>query len=235
MIVTLARLSLLLIAILPIGSARAAFEAAAYERALFRTFTLLYATAPRQTIVAATQCASAATAGLPDTFRIMIIEIDRRPVYRGNDRLQAIVESLAPLDIATTKPMVDCFSHLGAGDFGSTAGAIPATAAPKPNNIAACPIYMDRVSESAISCYCQPMLGGIVYGDKTYSDASSICLAARHAGAVDYLTGGVVMAFFEPGCANYKGTEGNGTVSSTSGKTRRSFHFPNVGKGECPK
>ena len=97
-------LSLVLVAISPVRPAFASFEAAAYERALFRTFTLLYATAPRATIAAATRCAADATAGLPDGFRQTVIEIDRRPVYRGDARVQEMVEALAPLDPATTQP-----------------------------------------------------------------------------------------------------------------------------------
>ncbi|AWN48845.1 hypothetical protein DK419_22880 [Methylobacterium terrae] len=233
-------LSLALVAALPLrpAVAQSSLEQvardAAYERALFRTLALLHQAAPRQTIAAATRCAVAATTSFPDGFKSTVIDIDRRPIYRASDRLSALVDALAALAPATTQPLVICIDGVGRGTFGETRGSILATAAPKPDNVDACPVFMDKVTESAVSCYCAPMTGGITYGNKTYADTSSICLAARHAGAVDYLTGGVVMAFFEPGCSSYEGIEANGALSAATGRTARSFHFPKTGKGQCP-
>lgn len=215
--------------------ALAGFEAAAFERAMFRTVTLLYATAPRGTVAAATRCMVTASERLPDGFRQTVIEIDRRPVYRGSDRLNAIADVLVTFEEEKIRPLSSCFDRLGAGEFGETQGATPATAVPKPDHIPDCPISTSHVSGDGVTCYCQPMLGGVVYGHKTYSDASSICLASRHAGATDYLSGGVVTVVFGEGCASYESVESNGSLSAAEGRTARSFHFLSVGKGACPK
>ena len=48
-----------------------------------------------------------------------------------------------------------------------------------------------------------------VAGSGVYTDASSICAAAAHAGAIDARRGGVVMIQILPGQSDYRGTTQN--------------------------
>lgn len=216
------------------GPAAAADEAA-FERSFFRTITLLYSTAPKETVASATQCVVSASKTLPDDIKQVVIEVDRRPVYRGDERVREIADALVPLGEAGIAPLQDCFNRLADGAFGLTSGAAPATSLPQPDDVEACPIYMDKVSGDEITCYCRPMLGGIAFGNKTYADISSICVAARHAGAMDFLDGGVVKAVFRAGCASYEGVEANGGLTDSNERTARSYYFPTIGEGDCPQ
>lgn len=77
-----------------------------------------------------------------------------------------------------------------------------------------------------ISCYCAPreMLAGSVWGTGVYTDDSSICRAARHAGRVN-AGGGMVRVSRLPGRASYDGTTARGIETSDYGSWPRSIGF----------
>ena len=67
---------------------------------------------------------------------------------------------------------------------------------------------------------------GSVWGTGTYTDDSSICTAAVHAGLITVADGGNVTIEIAPGAASYKGTTANGVTSSSYGSYEGSFTFP---------
>ena len=62
-----------------------------------------------------------------------------------------------------------------------------------------------------------------VYGSDIYTDYSSICTAAVHAGLISLEDGGVVTIEYRPGRAIYGSTVRNGIKSNTAGDYARSF------------
>lgn len=61
------------------------------------------------------------------------------------------------------------------------------------------------------------------WGEDTYSDDSSICTAAIHAGVIQAATGGVVRVSITGGQASYPATSRNGVTTSSWGSWGRSF------------
>lgn len=64
---------------------------------------------------------------------------------------------------------------------------------------------------------------GTVWGAEIYSDDSSICAAAVHAGRISFAEGGSVTVELRPGQATYRGTESNGVASQAYGAWEGSF------------
>jgi hypothetical protein len=64
---------------------------------------------------------------------------------------------------------------------------------------------------------------GAVWGTGTYTDDSSICTAAVHAGRLTLVAGGVVTIEVQPGLAAYTGRTLNGITSSAWGQWHGSF------------
>jgi hypothetical protein len=64
-----------------------------------------------------------------------------------------------------------------------------------------------------------------VWGSGPYTDDSSICTAAVHAGRINQATGGPVTVFIHPGRPRYQGTSANGISSSNFGAYAGSFSF----------
>lgn len=73
--------------------------------------------------------------------------------------------------------------------------------------------------------------GGSVWGVDDYTDDSSICRAAIHAGVLDAGLGGQVSFWISPGLDAYGGSEQNGVTSSTWGSWSYSFTF--LGEWSC--
>jgi LCCL domain len=67
---------------------------------------------------------------------------------------------------------------------------------------------------------------GSVWGTGTYTDDSSICTAAVHAGLITVAAGGAVTIQIAPGKDAYQGTTANGVTSSSYGTFSGSFTFP---------
>ena len=58
---------------------------------------------------------------------------------------------------------------------------------------------------------------GTVWGAEVYTDDSSVCTAAVHAGRISFARGGTVTIEMRPGQASYRGTDWNGVVSQPYG------------------
>jgi len=67
-----------------------------------------------------------------------------------------------------------------------------------------------------------------VWGTDVYSDDSSICSAAVHAGRITTASGGPVMVFVQPGRAAYTGSARNGVTSLSYATFPGSFSFSQV-------
>jgi hypothetical protein len=64
-----------------------------------------------------------------------------------------------------------------------------------------------------------------VWGTDIYTDDSSVCIAAVHAGVIMFSSGGPVIIEIRPGQSSYTGTTRNGVVSSSYGGWSGSFAF----------
>ncbi len=64
-----------------------------------------------------------------------------------------------------------------------------------------------------------------VWGTDVYTDDSSICTAAVHAGLISFHTGGVVTIEIRPGLPSYRGSTRNGVSSRDYGQWNNSFIF----------
>lgn len=75
-----------------------------------------------------------------------------------------------------------------------------------------------------------PALGRIntVWGTDSYTDDSSICSAAVHAGLITARDGGVVTLRIHPGYSSYAGTNRNGVKTQSYGSWSGSFAFLNT-------
>lgn len=92
---------------------------------------------------------------------------------------------------------------------------------------AACPANVTalRGTKRNLTCRCpaQPTAGQ-VWGSDVYTDDSSPCVAALHAGVIGASGGEVTLAPL-PGRANYTGSTKNGITSSSYGRWHGSFRF----------
>ena len=70
---------------------------------------------------------------------------------------------------------------------------------------------------------CGPCSTATIWGTGTYSDDSSICTAAAHAGVINLATGGSFTVTIQPGLPDYPATTQNGISSSHWGSWGRSF------------
>ncbi len=92
----------------------------------------------------------------------------------------------------------------------------------------ACPGNMMelRGTSAPLTCHCAPdTFGGAVWGSGIYTDDSSLCTAALHAGVVG-LAGGVITAVPAAGQGSYDASVQNGVSSDSYGSWDGSFYFP---------
>lgn len=74
--------------------------------------------------------------------------------------------------------------------------------------------FRDSPNGNSIAIECPPNGEvGTVYGTDLYTDDSSICTAAVHAGAISLEAGGKVVITMEPGASQYSGSARNGITS----------------------
>jgi hypothetical protein len=79
---------------------------------------------------------------------------------------------------------------------------------------------------SSFDFICQPdgsFFG--LWGTSVYTDDSSICTAAAHAGLITPSNGGLVTLTILPGLDSYEGTQNNGVSSNSYGAWRASFSY----------
>jgi phage baseplate assembly protein gpV len=85
--------------------------------------------------------------------------------------------------------------------------------------------YADRDQEQ-FTVECEPGgAAGSVWGTGTYTDDSSICTAAVHAGLITFAEGGEVAFRFTAGQDSYAGSSANGVDSRDYGSWGTSFEF----------
>lgn len=131
------------------------------------------------------------------------------------------------------------FYFVGKGTGACAGGAAPvvaAPAAPPAPPPAACPATFTAIpnatSVTTLTCSCAGPTPGSVWGAGIYTQDSSICGAAVHAGAIP-TTGGVVTLRAAPGCGKYLGDARNGVTSQGWGAYAGSFYFDGKGDGRC--
>jgi hypothetical protein len=82
-----------------------------------------------------------------------------------------------------------------------------------------------RGREQRVKCYCAPQeMSGTVWGSGIYTDDSSVCHAALHAGVIDR-NGGEVTLSTLPGRSSYAGSSRNGVRTQSYGRWQGSFRF----------
>jgi hypothetical protein len=84
--------------------------------------------------------------------------------------------------------------------------------------------YSDEDGTFVVTCPAE-MSGeeSTVWGTDIYTDDSSVCLAAAHAGVITLADGGTVQVTMLPGEESYQGTERNGVTTSDYGQWGGSF------------
>jgi hypothetical protein len=100
-----------------------------------------------------------------------------------------------------------------------------------------CPRSFNQVAgysrDTELTCHCSSAaMTGSVWGSDIYTVDSSICAAARHAGAVG-AEGGSVTVKGAYGCGAYRGSFRNGIRTARWGKYALSFYFKDHGDGIC--
>jgi hypothetical protein len=92
-----------------------------------------------------------------------------------------------------------------------------------------CPVDAMQTRKAPLqACRCAPNRGVFqVWGDGIYTDDSSLCTAARHAGRIT-AAGGIVFYENLPGQSSYQGATRHGITSSAYGSYAGSFRFVNV-------
>lgn len=75
------------------------------------------------------------------------------------------------------------------------------------------------------TCPANGRAGGRLWGTDIYTDDSSICTAAVHAGLITYDSGGTVTIEIRPGQQSYQGSSRNGAASAGYGFWHGSFVF----------
>jgi hypothetical protein len=101
------------------------------------------------------------------------------------------------------------------------------TNAPDHSALAQCPDNATafRGSRQRIACHCRPeAMRGSIWGSGIYTDDSSICLSAVHAGVITR-AGGTVTILILAGQRAYSGTSQNGVRTSSYNSWHGSFRF----------
>ena len=91
-------------------------------------------------------------------------------------------------------------------------------------DLPACPAKMSSGTMLTCSCAARDSAYGPVWGTDVYTDDSSVCHAAVHAGIIGF-DGGVVTVVALPGRSSYAASERNGVVSSPWAGWGRSIAF----------
>ena len=128
-------------------------------------------------------------------------------------------------------PLAACGKKADSTQAPPSASAATAQPEPCPEKFALLP-EPARAADRTCSCSADATKKGTVWGDGTYTQDSSICAAAVHAGVIP-ATGGAVTARPSPGCGAYPGVPRNGVTSASWNRWPASFYFPAKGDGKC--
>ncbi|MEO7815401.1 MAG: LCCL domain-containing protein [Sphingomicrobium sp.] len=91
--------------------------------------------------------------------------------------------------------------------------------------ILGCPSVLDtNVPSLVCNCSAEAVASGGVWGSRVYTDDSSICRSARHAGMIG-VQGGIVDVYESPGLPGYEAATRHGVHSNSWGVYRRSIEF----------
>jgi len=102
----------------------------------------------------------------------------------------------------------------------------------------ACPVSFKELAQQSkdatgpLRCACSGAATGSIWGTDIYTQDSSICGAAQHAGVIDAKGGDVEVAATD-GCESYVGTVRNGVTTSAWGQYPGSFYFTKNAKPAC--
>jgi hypothetical protein len=97
-----------------------------------------------------------------------------------------------------------------------------------------CPAtFKDLKSVKEQTCSCKGKVAGSVWGTDIYTQDSSLCGAAEHAGVIGKKGGEITVAETD-GCESYVGSDQNGVSSGSWGSYPKSFYFSKNKKPECP-
>ena len=113
--------------------------------------------------------------------------------------------------------------------------AAPATAPVRPDAPGRCRARFVEYSPppAALTCTCPEGENARVWGTDIYTNDSSVCAAARHAGVIP-AGGGPVTIYAAPGQQSYDGARRNGVASSAYGSWGGSFTFHAPGAARSP-
>jgi hypothetical protein len=87
----------------------------------------------------------------------------------------------------------------------------------------------------AYTCPPRGTLSGPVWGTGLYSDDSSVCAAAVHAGLITPEQGGEITLEIRPGAGSYQGSTRNGVSTRPYARWLGSFAFPGQSRGPSPE
>jgi hypothetical protein len=95
--------------------------------------------------------------------------------------------------------------------------------------------FADHDSNDEQSCTCEEeQIGGAVFGTDVYTEFSSPCAAAVHAGVIKK-SGGDITLKHSKGCEAYVGSTKHGITAHGWGDFGGSFFFPEKGSAKCSK
>jgi hypothetical protein len=119
-----------------------------------------------------------------------------------------------------------------------TGGSAGATVAPPGAVVTACDHAARDVQGSEGSSWLMTCPAGCeqknVWGTDIYTDDSTLCTAAIHAGAIEAAKGGTVLVTWTPGQPTYVASSRNGITTSDYGAWGRSFYVQKVGADGKP-
>ncbi|WNG44739.1 protease B [Archangium minus] len=122
--------------------------------------------------------------------------------------------------------MNSCFSSTETGEWTSSDITALSALYSSGGAVASCSSYnftsYRGQNGTKITCSCEAVSGGSVWGTDIYTDDSNACAAAVHAGAIP-ATGGTVVVTIQPGQSSYTGTTRNGITTSSYGAWSGSF------------
>ncbi len=90
----------------------------------------------------------------------------------------------------------------------------------------------DKIEVYVVNCPICQGAEGSVWGTDIYTDDSSVCLAAAHAGTIDLEIGGLLLVTMGDGLEKYIGSEANGVTSRDYGAWGASFTTSPFGGGD---
>ena len=135
--------------------------------------------------------------------------------YRCTHPLMLLILATAPMVIAGCEGRGARFES---EDEGAWLTSVDKLEGPCPYNLTA---YRGQ-NNTQVSCSCGPVVPSAVWGTGIYTDDSSVCTAAAHAGTIP-MSGGSVIAIILPGQASYQGSTKNGITSFAYGQWYGSF------------